>query len=117
MGRLSTQLGRKAENRAAAFLQAQGYEILQRNFRGGGGEIDVVCRKAGVIYFIEVKYRGADSWTAPAEAVTADKRRRLYQAAQVWLQKHACMEAACSFLLLTISAAGEMALVEDFLLW
>lgn len=117
MGRLSAQLGRQAEDRAAAFLQAQGYEILQRNFRGGQGEIDIICRKGGVIYFVEVKYRGADSWVAPAEAVSADKRRRLYQAAQIWLKKHASMDCACSFLLLTISATGTMDLIEDFLHW
>lgn len=117
MGKISAQLGRQAKDRAAAFLQAQGYEILQRNFRGGRGEIDIICRRGGVIYFVEVKYRGADSWAAPAEAVSADKRRRLYQAAQAWLKKYASMEAACSFLLLTISAAGSMELIEDFLQW
>ncbi len=117
MGRLSAQLGRQAEDRAAAFLQAQGYAILQRNFRGAGSEIDIICRKNGIIYFVEVKYRGADSRVAPAEAVGADKRRRLYRAAEAWLQKKASLEAACSFLLLTISAGGSIELAEDFLQW
>ena len=73
MGRLSAQLGRQAEDRAAAFLQAQGYEILQRNFRGGRGEIDIICRKGGVIYFVEVKYRGADSWLVSGCAGLVEK--------------------------------------------
>lgn len=117
MGKLSTRLGRLAEERATAFLQARGYAVLQRNFRGGGGEIDIICRQRDIIYFVEVKYRGAGSRIAPAEAVSADKRRRLYNAAQAWLQKYASLEAACSFLLLTISAAGQIELSEDFLRW
>jgi len=117
MCRLSARLGRQAEGEAVAFLRAQGYEILQRNFRGGRGELYIVCRRGGVIYFVEVKYRGGDSRMAPAEAVTADKLRRLWQAAEAWLQKYASLEAACSFLLLTIAADGQMELIEDFLNW
>ena len=58
MGKLSVKLGRQGEERAVRFLQQLGYQILQRNFRGGGGELDIVCRKDGIIYFVEVKYRG-----------------------------------------------------------
>ena len=53
----------------------------------------------------------------PVEAVTAGKRRRLYQAAQAWLYQKLGREAACSFLLLAMSADGRIELIEDYLLW
>ena len=108
MGKLSVKLGRQGEERAVRFLQQLGYQILQRNFRGGGGELDIVCRKDGIIYFVEVKYRGEDAWFSPVEAVTAGKRRRLYQAAQAWLYQKLGREAACSFLLLAMNANGRI---------
>lgn len=117
MGKLSAWLGQQGEDEAVRYLQQRGYQILQRNFRGGGGELDIVCRKDEVIYFVEVKYRGDGAWFSPAEAVTADKRRRLYQAAQAWLYQKLGREAACSFLLLTMSASGQIELIEDYLRW
>ena len=117
MGKLSVKLGRQGEERAVRFLQQLGYQILQRTFRGGGGELDIVCRKDGIIYFVEVKYRGEDAWFSPVEAVTAGKRRRLYQAAQAWLYQKLGREEACSFLLLAMSADGRIELIEDYLLW
>lgn len=121
MAKKSAVIGRQMEELAANWLAGQGYEILRRNFRGGGGELDIVCRLGGVIYFVEVKARRAGGRVSAVEAVTADKRRRLYGAAEAWLQKNAGGEAACGFLLLAIqeNAAGEreITLIEDFLRW
>ena len=66
---------------------------------------------------MEVKYRGDDAWFSPVEAVTAGKRRRLYQAAQAWLYQKLGREAACSFLLLAMNANGRIELIEDYLRW
>ncbi len=121
MAKKSAVIGRQMEELAAAWLAERGYEILQRNFRGGGGELDIVCRRGGVIYFVEVKARRAGSRVSAVEAVTADKRRRLYGAAAAWLQRNIGFEAACGFLLLAIqeNAVGELeiTLLEDFLRW
>lgn len=121
MAEKSARIGRRAEELAAEWLAGQGFAILQRNFRGGGGELDIICRRDGVIYFVEVKARGLGSRVRAVEAVTAAKRRRLYGAAQAWLQKNASGEAAVSFLLLAMQeeAGGGVSyeLIEDFLNW
>lgn len=117
----SSAIGRYGEDAAAEHLLIRGYEILQRNFRAGRGELDIVCRRDGKIYFVEVKTRRQGAQVAPAEAVTPDKRRRIYEAAVLWLQKHGLADAPCSFLLLTVvncaGRAPEISMVEDFLLW
>jgi putative endonuclease len=121
MGRESTVIGRAGEDLAAAYLRGQGYEILGRNFRGSRGELDIVCAKDEVIYFVEVKTRKAGARVSPAEALTPNKRRRIYAAARTWLYKELGRDAECSFLLLTIEndphGEPKIELFEDFLMW
>lgn len=51
------QIGTEEEALAAVFLKAQGYEILEQNFRCRLGEIDIIARDGSALVFIEVKYR------------------------------------------------------------
>ena len=39
------EIGSRYEEAAAAFLQKQGFRILEKNFRCRQGEIDLVCRE------------------------------------------------------------------------
>ena len=83
---MSTEKGRKAEDAAASYLQRQGYSILDRNARGGRGELDIVAQAGDILSFVEVKahkYRDAS-----LEALHADKCERLRSAALAWLVKH-----------------------------
>lgn len=52
---MSVEEGRKAEDRAAFYLQSLGYTILKRNFYSKFGEIDIIAQKEGIISFCEVK--------------------------------------------------------------
>lgn len=49
--------GRAAENRAAAWLEEQGWEILDRRRKTKRGEIDIVARDGNAVVFVEVKWR------------------------------------------------------------
>ena len=51
------------------------------------GEIDIIAEEKGVLCFIEVKGRSSLAFGAPAEAVTLEKQRRLYRAAEIYLQR------------------------------
>lgn len=51
----SKEVGSKGEKRAAEYLKSQGYEIIARNWRAQGGEIDIVAVKGELIVFLEVK--------------------------------------------------------------
>ena len=81
------RLGLYGEDLACKYLQAQGYTILERNFRCRRfGEIDIVASKAGVLSFIEGKTRCSSRYGKPVEAVTLAKQRKIYRVAQYYLQ-------------------------------
>jgi putative endonuclease len=81
----ATASGNLAEQAAAAFLQARGYHILERNFRCRGGEIDLIALDGSTLVFIEVKLRRTLQRGAPIEAVTPVKQARVMRAAQSYL--------------------------------
>ncbi|MGE0581811.1 MAG: YraN family protein [Steroidobacteraceae bacterium] len=77
--------GRGAEDRAAAYLAAQGLTILARNFRRRAGEIDLVARDGATLVIIEVRSRARRSFGGAAASVGPRKQQRLIRAAQLLL--------------------------------
>jgi putative endonuclease len=82
------QLGVWGEQMAAEWYEEHGYVVMARNWRCDMGELDLVCRKEGVLVVCEVKTRRTDTFGSPAEAVTAGKQRRIRQLAARWLREH-----------------------------
>ena len=79
--------GLLGEKMAARYLRKNGYKILYRNFRGRtGGEIDLVCRDADTLVFVEVKTRTREDFGRPLDAVDRDKRKRISRGALAWLR-------------------------------
>jgi putative endonuclease len=60
--------------------------VLARNWRGGGGELDLVVRRGPKLRLVEVKTRAADD-PVGLESVGPEKQRRLIGAAQAWLRE------------------------------
>jgi putative endonuclease len=79
-------LGAKGEELVAEYLKAQGYRIIDRNWRIKEGEIDLIAtNKRGRITFIEVKTRRNENFGHPLEAISKDKAYRLQKLALAWL--------------------------------
>jgi len=78
--------GAAGELRAAKFLEARGYRIVQRNVRLPGGEIDLVCLDGTTIVFVEVKARSSRAFGAALGAVGRRKRATLRRIAADYLQ-------------------------------
>jgi putative endonuclease len=79
--------GAEGEKLAARFLRSHGYKILYRNFKArGGGEIDIVCRDADALVFVEVKTRRDDEFGRPIEAVGREKQMRVSKGGLAWLR-------------------------------
>jgi putative endonuclease len=78
--------GELGERAAKKHLQKLGLKFLVANFRSERGEVDLVFRDGDCLCFIEVKTRSSESWTRPAAAVDARKRRLLSQTALDYLR-------------------------------
>jgi len=83
----SKRTGLYYETQAAVFLEKQGYQILERNFRCPAGEIDLIAKEGGYLCFVEVKYRSERETGTPEEAVDAKKQKRISRAALYYLMK------------------------------
>lgn len=78
-------LGKEGEDRAAAFLTAAGFTILERNYRSGRAEVDIIARKEQLVIFVEVKTRSNYKFGFPEESVSAGKQKRMAMAASQYL--------------------------------
>ena len=85
---MSRESGKIGEDAAVRFLRRQGYEIIERNYRGTRYEVDIIAREGGVLSFIEVKTRAPGKSLSGAESVGREKQRRIAQAAQHYLMTH-----------------------------
>jgi putative endonuclease len=81
--------GERGEQAAARFLRRKGMRIILRNYRTPRGEIDLVARDGETLVFVEVKSRRKGT---PVEAVTAQKQKRIANAALIFLKKHHLLE-------------------------
>ena len=84
----TTAIGNYGEDIATAFLRDNGYEIIDRNWRHGHLEVDIIARKGDIIHFIEVKTRGANSWITPEEAFDATKNRNMLRAVNGYISRY-----------------------------
>lgn len=86
--RAKDAVGRYGERVAAAYLADAGWQVLDRNWRGPSGELDIVALEGSELVVVEVKTRSGDGFGHPAEAVTAAKLARLRRLAAQWLAAH-----------------------------
>jgi putative endonuclease len=89
--------GRDGEEAACRYLEAQGFRILERNWRCRAGEVDVVARDGPATVFVEVKDRGDASRGEGHEAVTWRKRRRIVSAARLYAASRGLSETPLRF--------------------
>lgn len=82
------QLGAWGELVAAHHLEAQGYQIVARNWCCRQGEIDLVACAGTIWVFVEVKTRRGRDMGTPEEGLTPAKSKKLIQIAQIYLAEH-----------------------------
>ena len=78
-------VGSRYEEETAAFLQKNGYRILEKNFRDRRGEIDLIAKDGRTLVFVEVKYRSTNESGLPEEAVDLRKQRQISRVAAWYL--------------------------------
>lgn len=77
--------GAHAEAAAASWLQAQGLQLVARNYRCRHGEIDLIMREGNVLVFVEVRARSSKQFGGAAASVDQRKQQKLWLTAQHYL--------------------------------
>lgn len=84
------ELARRGEDRAAAYVEELGWQVLERNWRCREGELDLVSHDVATdtLVFVEVKTRSGTAYGHPLETITNAKAARLRGLAMAWLRAH-----------------------------
>ena len=97
-------LGARGEDMASAYLRKRGMSILQRNYRHGYGEIDIVAREGKTLVFVEVKTASTEDYGPPEGWVDERKQRQIAKMAAAYLQEHGIRDTDCRFDVVTVNA-------------
>jgi putative endonuclease len=90
------QLGFRGETIAARWLKLHGWTVIERRFRSGHRDIDLVVSREEddpgrrVVAFVEVRTRLSTDFGTPAETVGWKKQRELARSARAWLASNRC---------------------------
>jgi putative endonuclease len=81
-------LGLRGERIAERWLQRKGWRVLQRRYRDGHRDVDLIAQRGATVAFVEVKARSGHQFGTPVEAVDWRKRRELVRSARTWISCH-----------------------------
>ena len=111
-------LGRRGEDVACGFLSGKGHTIVERNYRSGHLEIDIITLDKDGVHFVEVKSRVAPVAVSPEENVTAAKQKKVADAALRYLHtskdKRLSADLEVSFDVVAVTFDGGGEIVEWF---
>ena len=99
-------LGRQGEAAAEAYLLSRGMRLVERRYRGGDGELDLIMEDGSVLVFVEVKVSRRGARGAGLCRVTPDKQRRMIHAAQAFLQQREWTQRLARFDVVEITGDG-----------
>jgi len=104
--------GELGERIAERWLRLRGWRVVQRRFRSGHRDIDLVVERDGLVAFVEVKARRGSRFGDPVEAVNWKKQRELGRSARVWIDRHGRAPEAYRFDVIGVLVAGEQVRVR-----
>ena len=99
--------GQLGERIAERWLRRQGWRVVQRRFRSGHRDIDLVVEREGTIAFVEVKARRGSAFGDPIEAVNWRKQKELSRSAFVWIDRHGRPRESYRFDVVGVLVEGE----------
>lgn len=107
------ETGRRGEAEAERFLNRMGLRTLDKNWRAGHREIDLIMEWSDGIHFIEVKTLRTPNIREPYESINRKKQLLLLSAARVYLASRRINREAL-FDIVSVVIEGEDAKVEYF---
>ena len=110
------ELGKWGEDLAADYLQRKGYTIIERDWKSGRRDLDIVAKNGNVIVFVEVKTRCNSLYGQPEEAVDYRKLQSLQQAINHYIKfRHISQEVRFDIISIvgTIGAEPDIQHIQD----
>ena len=80
--------GSRGEDIATEWLRERGYYIVERNWRIGHYEIDIIAEHYDTLHFVEVKTRKRGGWQSAYDSINEQKRRTMRRGAMLYRQIH-----------------------------
>jgi putative endonuclease len=107
MTAISQEFGELGERIAERWLRRQGWRVVERRFRTGHRDIDLVVERDDLVVFVEVKARRGAEFGDPVEAVNWSKQRQLVRSASIWIERHGRPADAYRFDVVGVLVEGE----------
>ena len=107
MSAIRQEFGELGERIAERWLRHHGWRVVQRRFRSGHRDIDLVVERDDVVAFVEVKARHGAEFGDPVEAVNWSKQRQLVRSASVWIERHGRPSESYRFDVIGVLVEGE----------
>ena len=100
------------ERIAERYLRARGWRVLERRFRVGHRDLDLVVSSEDLVAFVEVKARRGMEFGHPVEAVHHRKRRELARSALIWIDRKGRPGTAYRFDVMGVLITGERVRIQ-----
>ncbi len=109
----TSERGQAAETRASQWLEANGFTLIERNWKTKYCEIDIIAESITTRYYIEVKYRASQDQGGGTAAITDKKLVQMRFAAEFYLsQRPSTKQQRLGVIALDDSATIELLEVE-----
>jgi putative endonuclease len=107
MSAATQEFGELGERIAERWLRRNGWRLVQRRFRNGHRDIDLIVERDDTVVFVEVKARRGARFGDPVEAVNWSKQKELARSASVWIDRHGRPSESYRFDVVGILVEGE----------
>lgn len=88
MATKQAEIGARGEDIATEWLRQHGFYIVERNWRVGRYEMDIIAEHYDTMHFVEVKTRRQGGWQSAYDSIDEQKRRSLRRAAMAYRAMH-----------------------------
>ena len=91
-------VGAVYEQAAGYYLEQNGYELIEYNYRCRDGEIDIIAKTETVMCFAsEISFRQNRSGESARMAVDQRKQKKIFRCALYYTVQHGIEDAQCRF--------------------
>lgn len=97
-----SNIGKVGEEIAGNYLIKKGYVILEKNFRYGHGEIDIIAKDGETLVFVEVKTKKHGDFGDPLYWISRKKQLQIGKIARAYLYQKGIDEIDCRFDVITL---------------